>query len=153
MNTQPFTDGSAEPHPGGPHGKPDRSLDAAANRAQDALSGVVEPLKDKMREIVEQQKDVGADHLGSIAEAVHGAAHELEGKLPAAAGYIHSAADRLEQASSTIRDRGVDDLISACGSFARREPAAFFGGAMIAGFALTRFLKSSGGSLPRRSPS
>lgn len=158
MNTQPFTDGSAEPQQSSPqdgldHGQPDQGFEAAARNAQDKLSGAVEPLKDKMREIAEQQKDAGADQLGSIAEAVHGAAHELEGKLPAAADYIHSAAERIERASSDMRNRGVDDLISACGSFARREPAAFFGGAMIAGFAISRFLKSSGGTQTRRNPS
>lgn len=153
MSTQPFTDGSADPYHASTEGKPERSVAATTARAQEKLSGVVEPLKDKMREIAEQQKDAGAEKLGTLAEAVHGAAQELESKLPAAADYIHSAADRLERASSNIRDRGVDDLIGACGSFARREPAAFFGGAMLAGFALSRFLKSSGSAPPRRTPS
>jgi hypothetical protein len=153
MNTQPFADESAEQHQDGPPRAPDRGLDVATQQAQDKLSGAVEPLKNRMREIAEQQKDAGADQISSIAEAVHGAAHEFEGKLPAAADYIHSAADRLERASSNIRNRGVDDLLNACGSFARREPAAFFGGAMIAGFAISRFLKSSGSSLSRRNPS
>jgi gas vesicle protein len=143
MNTQPFADGSAAP---------DHGPEAAARQAQSKLDDVVEPLKDKMREIAEQQKDAGAKQMSSIAEAVHGAAHEFEDKIPAAADYIHSAAARLEEASATMRNRGVNDLIGACGDFARREPAAFFGGAMIAGFAISRFLKSSGGSLPRRNP-
>jgi hypothetical protein len=158
MNTQPFTAGSTEPQQSGPpdgldHSHGDRDLAAAAHQAQDKLSGAVEPLKNKMREIAEQQKDAGADQLGSIADAVHGAAHELEGKLPAAADYIHGAAERIERASTDMRNRGVDEIISACGSFARREPAVFFGGAMIAGFAISRFLKSSGGAQPRRNPS
>jgi hypothetical protein len=155
MSTQPFADGSAEPHQDNPQAEHGLEQDqrSAAQHAQDKLSGAVGPLKDRMREIAEQQKDAGADQISSIAEAVHDAAHELEGKLPAAADYIHSAAERLERASSDMRSRDIDDLLSACGDFARREPAAFFGGAMIAGFAFTRFLKSSGRSLPRRNPS
>jgi hypothetical protein len=158
MSTQPYTDGSAEPHQDRPQNESERGSsgqgqDSTAQHAQDKLSGAVEPLKNRMREIAEQQKDAGADQISSIADAVHDAAHELEGKLPAAADYIHSAAERLERASSDMRNRDVDDLLSVCSDFARREPAAFFGGAMIAGFALTRFLKSSGRSLPRRNPS
>jgi hypothetical protein len=158
MSTQPSTDGSAEPQhdslsSGSERGGSDHAPDSAIEQTQNKLSGAVEPLKNRMREIAEQQKDAGADQISNIAEAVHDAAHELEGKLPAAADYIHSAADRLERASSDMRNRDVNDLLSACGDFARREPAAFLGGAMIAGFALTRFLKSSGKALPRRNPS
>lgn len=155
MSTQPFADGSAEPHQDSPsdRGGLDREQKSTVQQAQDKLSEAVSPVKNRMREIAEQQKDAGAEQISSIAEAVHDAAHELEGKLPAAADYIHSAADRLERASSDMRSRDIDALLGACGDFARREPAAFFGGAMIAGFALTRFLKSSGRPLPRRNPS
>lgn len=149
MNTQPFADGSAEQHQDGLRNEANSALDTA----QEKLGGVIDPLKDRMREIAEQQKDAGADQLGSIAEAVHGAADELKGKLPAAADYIHSAAERLERASSTMRDQGLDDLVGAVGDYARREPAIFFGGAVIAGFAISRFLKSSGSSVPQRNRS
>jgi hypothetical protein len=158
MSTQPSTDASAEPHhdsasSGSQGGDFGHGSDTTVEQTESKLSGAVEPLKNRMHDIAEQQKDAGADQISSIAEAVHDAAHELEGKLPAAAEYFHSAADRLEQASSDMRNRDVNDLLSACGDFARREPAAFLGGAMIAGFALTRFLKSSGKALPRRNPS
>jgi hypothetical protein len=64
--------------------------------------------------------------------------------MPQVANYVHEAAAQLEDVAKTLRLRSVDDLIEEIGSFARSQPALFFGGAMLAGFALTRFLKSSG---------
>jgi hypothetical protein len=60
------------------------------------------------------------------------------------ARYIHGAAARLEGAANTLQNRSIDDLIEEMRNFARARPAVFFGGAIIAGLALTRFLKSSG---------
>jgi hypothetical protein len=59
------------------------------------------------------------------------------------ASYVHDAAVRLEDAAKTLRQRNVDDLVGEISRFARAQPVLFFGGAMLAGFALTRFLKSS----------
>ncbi len=74
---------------------------------------------------------------------VLGAAHEIEQELPQAAGFVHDAATKLEGAAASLRERSVDDLIRSLNNFARTQPAAFFGGAVLAGFALSRFLKSS----------
>jgi len=63
---------------------------------------------------------------------------------PQVASYVHGAAAQLEDAAKTLRHRSVDELIDGIGSFARAQPAVFFAGAMLAGLALTRFLKSSG---------
>jgi hypothetical protein len=43
-----------------------------------------------------------------------------------------------------LRHRSVDDLVEGISNFARTQPVVFFAGAIITGFALTRFLKSSG---------
>ena len=72
-------------------------------------------------------------------------ADELEKELPQAASYVHEAADRFERAASALRERSVDDLFRSVSDFARNQPATFFGSAVVAGFALSRFLKSSAG--------
>jgi hypothetical protein len=74
---------------------------------------------------------------------VHSAAREIEGELPRVAQSIHDAAGRMEQASSSLRDRSADELLATIGQFARARPGTFFAGAVLAGFALSRFLKSS----------
>ena len=118
-------------------------------RATSNIAEATETAKAHARRIANRQKDVGADTLGEVAGAVHGAARALESGMPQVAGYVHGAATRLDDAATTLRHQSVDDLIEGIGSFARTQPALFFGGAMLAGFALTRFLKSSGHSAGR----
>lgn len=119
------------------------NVSALADNAKTKLGEAVEPVKDKAMEIAAQQKDAGADQIRIVARAVHGAASELESEMPQFAGYIHDAGQRLEQAAFELRNGKVDDLMGRLGQFARAQPVALFGGSVIAGFALTRFLKSS----------
>jgi ABC-type transporter Mla subunit MlaD len=119
-------------------------ISSLGDKAKSNIADAAETAKAHARRIAHQQKDVGADRLGDVAGAVHGAARTLEAGMPQVANYVHEAAAQLEDVAKTLRHRSVDDLIEEIGSFARAQPAIFFGGAMLAGFALTRFLKSSG---------
>jgi len=119
-------------------------ITALGEKAKSNIADAAETAKAHARRIAHQQKDAGADRLGEVAGAVHGAARTLEAGMPDVANYVHEAATQLEDVAKTLRHRSVDDLIEEIGSFARTQPAIFFGGAMLAGFALTRFLKSSG---------
>ena len=119
-------------------------LSSLGKKAKSNIAEAAESAKAEARRIANQQKEAGADRLGEVAGAVHGAARTLEAGMPQMASYVHGAAVQLEDAAQTLRHRSVDELIDGIGSFARAQPAVFFGGAMLAGFALTRFLKSSG---------
>lgn len=113
--------------------------------AQGVRRGPSEPShswKQTAAEIGERQKSAGADQLTGIAGAVHAAADELDRQLPGSAGYVHQAASRIENAASGLRDRSVSDLIEDMRHVAHDRPLAWFGGAVVAGFALSRFLKS-----------
>lgn len=114
------------------------ALDAAEQAKQAAMQA-----RDAASSIVQQQKDYGAEQMEGIARAAHGAADQLEEQLPMAASYVHDAAARLERASATLRERSIEELLGSISQFARTQPAVLFGGAVIAGFALSRFLKSS----------
>jgi len=98
---------------------------------------------EQARDGVEEKKAAAADNVVRLSRAVHGAADQLGKELPQAAGYIHSAADRLQNASSTLRNNSVEDLAAGFTDFARKQPVAAFVGSVLAGFALSRFLKSS----------
>ena len=111
--------------------------------AKTALNAASVTIKDRARGVAEQQKQAGADQIGGVARAIYGAAHEIEQEMPHAAGFVHDAAARLEGAANSLRERSVDDLVRSLNNFARSQPATFFGGAVLAGFALSRFLKSS----------
>ena len=98
---------------------------------------------DETRDFADRQKQAGADNMARLGEVVHGAADQLGRELPQAAGFIHSAADTLQSAASSMRERPIEDLVAGFRDFARRQPAAAFAGSVLAGFALARFLKSS----------
>lgn len=114
-----------------------------ASDLREELRGAVGGAKEAIADAADQAKSKGVDQISGMAGAVHGAADELSRELPQAAGYIHALAGRLEQASSELRERSVEDLASGFSNFARRQPAAAFAGSVLAGFALSRFLKSS----------
>ncbi len=117
---------------------------AQAYEAADQAKQAARQARDAAHSIMQRQKDYGADQMDGIARAAHGAAHELEEQLPMAADYVRDAASRLERASASLRERDVEDILGSIAQFARSQPAALFGGAVVAGFAISRFLKSSG---------
>ena len=125
-------------------GRMAEDLSSLGKKAKSNIAEATDTAKAEARRIANQQKEAGADRLREVAGAVHGAASTLEAGMPQMASYVHGAAAQLEDAAKTLRHRSVDELIDGIGSFARAQPAVFFGGAMLAGFALTRFLRSSG---------
>lgn len=149
---QQGSENSAAPRPDGTQGFRDKDATggisaqarAQAQEAADQAKQAARQARDAAHSIMQRQKDYGADQMDGIARAAHGAAHELESQLPMAADYVRDAATRLERASASLRERDVEDLLGSIAQFARSQPAALFGGAVVAGFAISRFLKSSG---------
>lgn len=119
--------------------------------ARQKLGAQAEALTEKAADLGEQQKSIGAQQLASVASAVLTAANELQQQMPQAANLVRSAAQHIESASTALRERRVGDLMNDISDFTRERPFTVFGGAVLAGFALTRFLKSSAQrSLPRQ---
>jgi hypothetical protein len=118
-------------------------MSALAESAKAKLGEIGAPVKDKAMEVASQQKDAGAEQLQTAGRAIHGAARELESSMPQIAGYVHDVGKQLENLASDIRSGSIDELMSKLSALSKDEPALVFGGAMLAGFALSRFLKSS----------
>jgi hypothetical protein len=96
----------------------------------------------------EDQKRRGAETMRTFAGAVEHAAAELDEQSPLVARQFRTAARKVEDLSESLRGRSVRDLVNDASDLARRQPLWFFGGALVAGFALSRFLKSSAGTPP-----
>jgi hypothetical protein len=124
-------------------GKRKRRTSSATEDAKAALDAASSTVKEGARKVAEQQKKAGADQIGGVARAVHGAAREIDREMPQVAGFVHDAAAKLEGAAASLREHNIDDLVRSLNNFARNQPTAFFGSAVLAGFALSRFLKSS----------
>ena len=102
-----------------------------------------EAAKNKTADFVEGQKTAGAARINEVAQAVHRAAEELEQSIPQAAAYVHRAADTIEQTSESLKHLDFRDLMNSFQKLSRSQPAILFGSSVLAGFALSRFLKSS----------
>jgi hypothetical protein len=120
------------------------TVDVAGDEApREQLGDSLRLAKENISRLADDQKAAGAERIQGLARAVHGAASNLESELPQAAKPLHQAAAALERASTALKERSVSDLMNDVGKFARSQPVAFFGGTLLAGLVLARFLKSS----------
>ena len=122
-------------------------LKEAANAAKEVASGAA----DRVQEQVHEQQRSGADFVERFATNIRDAARAFESDAPFAARGINSAAEYVEDAAEKIRNGSFRDLVDGATDFAKRQPAAFLGISVLAGFAAIRFLKASGGQ-PSPSP-
>ena len=106
-------------------------------------SEVADAAQERVESLAEQGKAAGAERAQGLAQAVRHAADDLEASSPEIARHVRAAADSVEGVAAALRERSVGDLLSEVGNFARRQPTAFFGTALVAGFAISRFAKSS----------
>jgi hypothetical protein len=140
----------------------DKALDAAGSSAETLkgqASGLMDVAKDmasqttdKLKQTVDGQKNAGAEYVGSLADAMRRAAREFDAELPIAGSYIRKAASQVEGVSDSIKAGNFNDLVRGAQSFARRQPTAFLGLAVLAGFGAVRFLKSSADSSDNTGP-
>ncbi|MCK1625895.1 hypothetical protein IVA98_22545 [Bradyrhizobium sp. 160] len=114
----------------------------AADAAKNVASGTVDQVQERARE----QQQTGADFIERLAGNFRQAAGAFETDVPFAARGINSAADYVEEAAAKVRDGSFRELVDGATDFAKRQPAAFLGLSVLAGFAAVRFLKASGGS-------
>ena len=109
----------------------------------DSAKDVASQATDKLKQAVDAQKGASADYVGSLAGTIRRAAREFDTDLPMAGTYIRKAAAQVDGVADSIRTGNFNDLVRGAQSFARRQPAAFLGMAVLAGFGVVRFLKSS----------
>jgi hypothetical protein len=131
----------------------DKAIDMAGSSSEaikghasdfvDAAKDVASHATDKLKQTVDGQKSAGAEYVGSLADTIRRAAREFDSDLPIAGTYIRQAASQVEGVAETIRTGNFNDLVRGAQSFARRQPTAFLGMAVLAGFGVVRFLKSS----------
>jgi len=115
------------------------TVSAVSAQAAELTSNITQELT----ATAEAQKERGTEAMHRLAKAIRTAAQELDDGSPEVASQIRAAAGTVDKLSDNLHTRSVGDLFNAATEFARSQPAAFFAGAVIAGFAFSRFLKSS----------
>ena len=124
-------------------GSSSEAIKDQASEFVDAAKDVASQATDKLKQTVDGQKNAGAEYVGSLADTMRRAAREFDGDLPIAGVYIRKAASQIEGVSDSIKTGNFQDLVRGAQSFARRQPTAFLGMAVLAGFGVVRFLKAS----------
>lgn len=116
------------------------------DEAEKQAAHFAEHLKETARSKADQQasalRDHAADRVKRTANAANAAADQFDpASLQAEA--VRRVADRVDDIAAQIRDGDLSSMMTQVQNFARRNPALFVGGAVLAGFAATRFLKAS----------
>lgn len=106
--------------------------------AREAAWKSAEKARDRAEAEAERGKNRSAGELHAWASALERAAGEL-GDDTAQARAIHRAAEQLDDVARAIETRSVGEMIAGLARFGRRNPGLFAGGAVVAGFALSRF--------------
>jgi hypothetical protein len=119
------------------------SSGAGIDKLKSKVGEAVEPVKEKAAQAVREHQKHGASQLHTFAQAIHGAAREVEGQMPKVARLIHDAGDQLDRMAENVKDKSIDEMFRSVRDFARQQPALVLSGAVLAGIVLTRFLKSS----------
>jgi gas vesicle protein len=127
------------------------STDAARDKvaeAADTAKGVASDAVDQFQNRARDKQQSGADFIGRFAGDIREAARAFENDAPFAAKGLNSAAEYVEGASEQIRNGSFRDLVDGASGFAKRQPAAFLGLSVLAGFAVVRLLRASDGGAP-----
>jgi hypothetical protein len=116
---------------------------AAAETIKQEGQGILNAVQDRAQGAVEEGKRMGVEQVDGIARAIHRAASELEGTSPQLASFVHDAAGSIDNIARSLRESGPSDMVQGVTDFARRNPLAFFGASVLAGFAIARFARAS----------
>jgi hypothetical protein len=119
------------------------ALKSQASQLKDAAQDVAAEAGQRLQEKVAEQKGVGADYVDNLADTMRRAAGEFDADVPLAATYIRKAASQVESAANALREGNLTDLVQGAQTFARNQPTAFLGLAVLAGFGVVRFIKSA----------
>lgn len=114
---------------------------AAAGRFEDVKRQAGETAEQARRRVeaeAERGKNRGAGEVHTWASALERAAGEL-GRDTVQGRAVHGLAEQIDDVARSIENQSVGDMVARLADFGRRNPAAFAGGAMLAGFALSRF--------------
>jgi hypothetical protein len=105
---------------------------------------LLDDAKERARSAIDERKEGLAQDVGDFAHALRASASDLQNHHKGyVAQYVEQAASSVEQIADTLHRQDLQDLMRRTEDFARRQPGLFIGGAVAAGFALARFLKSS----------
>lgn len=125
----------------------DDAASTVGNLASDfrsAASQKYEEAKKQAQSMAEDTKSDVADEVKDVASALRRASEELRSGS-AQERTLGQIADMIADASDSIRDKDLGEILAMVSRKGRENPVLFLGGAALLGFAASRYAKASGG--------
>jgi hypothetical protein len=142
--------GSAERGSTSPTAAAKEMMGAAGDTVRQEAAHFAATAKEKAGGAVERGKETATATLGQFANAIRKAGDELsQNDQSPAARVVKQAADGLESLSRSISDKRPEEMLDAVRDFGRRNPMAFVAGAVLAGLAVGRFIRSTERAAPQ----
>lgn len=113
------------------------------NEAKVDASEVIDDVKQEASKIAEQHLQNVVCQIGSVAKAFAVTAENLKDEHSWIADGARQAAQTLDKVSESLRENDFGALVRDFENYTRKQPALVLGGAVIAGFFLTKLLKDS----------
>jgi hypothetical protein len=104
---------------------------------------MAEEARQRGKGFLEEQKSTAADSLERFASILHETGERLGDDQPTFSDFFHRGADSVDRFAGILRERDTESMLNQFQDFARRQPGLLLGGAVAAGFFLSRVLKSS----------
>ena len=114
-----------------------------ATDLQETASGLLDQAGRTAQTQASKTMTTAGDTLDSVAQAVRDAGSGIRDQQPQIAEFAETAATQVEKAAEYLRVHDANDLIDEASRFARQQPMVLVGGALLAGLAVGRLLKSS----------
>ena len=117
--------------------------DEARERTRQSAHEVKDAARQQAEGMFDQQKEVAANEAEKFASVFRKMAKEFDQQdQHYFSGYANNIARCTDGISQRLREKDLGTLMDQVQDYSRRQPAAFIGGAVAAGFLLARFLNS-----------
>lgn len=119
--------------------------DTVSTVASDLKAAAVQKFGAAVNEVKSQADDAKTNMAGEVkdvANALRKASQDLRGGS-AQERTLGQIANGLADASDALRDKDMGEVIASISAVARQNPMLFLGGAVVLGFAASRFAKAS----------
>lgn len=130
-------------------GEVKHEAEQAAGEMKQEMQHLTQEAKERGKALFEGQRRAAADEIGGMVNALRRTQQELDQEQkPSTSELVGRAANALDRVAGTLRNQDFRALFGQVEGYARQHPGMFFGGSVVAGLLLARFLKSSAEGQP-----
>ncbi|MBS9404608.1 hypothetical protein KG088_13290 [Halomonas sp. TRM85114] len=118
--------------------------DDLKGRARDSAEDIKGAAQQRAESLFDNQKSAAAEQTHKISQVLHKMGDEFDQQQQTTfSRWANQLADQTDRVSDQLRHQDLQRLMDSAGAYSRREPMLFMGGAIAAGFLVSRFLRSS----------